>query len=107
MNLIEGQAELREKSQLARSKTASKNARKRRKKSKPRAPRVSLRTVLLELARDPKVSGRYRFAALQQVALMDGKPVVPFEEFKNEEPENSATVSVRESVDWTRKPEAV
>lgn len=61
-------------------------ARKRKKSSRKKArTRISIKTLLTMLAQHTKASGRVRAWAIQQLILLQGKPVQPFEELANDE----------------------
>lgn len=88
MNLPEAQAEMQERQKVARTKQARKNAGNRKRKR----TRVSIKALLVTLAQSPKTASKVRAWAIQQLLLLGGKPVQPFEELtddpepKSEEP---------------------
>lgn len=86
MNLLESaQAEMQERQKVARKKIRQ-SAGKRKKRT-----RVSVKTLLVDLARHTKASGKVRAWAIQQLLLLGGKPVQPFEE-SYDEPEKPESV---------------
>ena len=80
-NLEAAQSEMQERSQIARSKTARKNAGNRKRKR----TRVSIKALLVNLAGSPKTASKVRAWAIQQLLLLGGKPVQPFEETNDDE----------------------
>jgi len=72
MNLEElpqAQAEMQARSQVARSKQASRNAGSKKKKR----TRVTLKSLIIDLIQDRKVVGQVRLEALKLLAAMGGK----------------------------------
>ncbi len=78
--LAEAQSELKERSQTARSKLAKRNAGNRKRKR----TRVSIKALLVTLAQSPKTASKVRAWAIQQLLLLGGKPVQPFEELSDD-----------------------
>jgi len=74
--------ETKQQEMVERQKIARKN---RRAGSKKRT-RVSIKKLLVDLASHPKAHGKTRAWAIQQLLLLGGKPVQPFEE-SHDEPE--------------------
>ena len=87
--LAEAQQGMQERSLAARSKTARKNAANRKRKR----TRVSIKALLVTLAQSPKTASKVRAWAIQQLLLLGGKPVQPFEETNDDEstPETPAS----------------
>jgi hypothetical protein len=81
MNLVESQQEMLEREKVARKK------RRQRAGSKRKRTRKSVKTLLVNLAEHAKASGKVRAWAIQQLLLLGGKPVQPFEE-SYDEPES-------------------
>jgi hypothetical protein len=82
MNLPEAQQEMQERQKIARSQRARKNAGNRKRKR----TRVSIKALLVSLASSPKTASKVRAWAIQQLLLLGGKPVQPFEETHDDEP---------------------
>ena len=76
------QQEMQERQKVARTKQARKNAGNRKRKR----TRVSIKALLVTLAQSPKTASKVRAWAIQQLLLLGGKPVQPFEEL-NDDPE--------------------
>ena len=82
MNLLEtAQAEMLEREKVARKK------RRQRAGSKRKRTRKSVKTLLVNLAEHAKAPGKVRAWAIQQLLLLGGKPVQPFED-SYDEPES-------------------
>ncbi len=79
--LESAQAEMVERQKLARKKA------RQRAGSKRKRTRTSIKTLLIDLAKHAKASGKVRAWAIQQLLLLSGKPVQPFEE-SYDEPES-------------------
>ena len=79
------QAEMRQRSQDARSQRAKKNAQARGEKFTPRA-RESIVTTLKKIAQDTRVEGKHRVEAARIVAQIEGLMPLPVQEPKNDEP---------------------
>lgn len=77
-NLEAAQSAMQERSSVARSKLAKTNARKKKR------TRVSIKKLLVDLASHSKAHGKVRAWAIQQLLLLGGKPVQPFEEPNDE-----------------------
>jgi hypothetical protein len=87
MNLEElpqAQAEMQERQIIARSKHRKAGSRKK----KPRT-RTSIKILLVKLAESHKTASKVRAWAIQQLLLLGGKPVQPFEEIHDEPESNS------------------
>ena len=99
--LDEQQAEMQTRSEAARKKRNSRNARSKKKKGL--RARVSVKTLLVMLAQDQSkhCPGRVRAWAIQQLLLLGEKPIYPFEKYEPQE--TPATAPVREPVDWSAK----
>ena len=82
-NLDAAQQEMQARSLAARSKQAKRNAGNRKRKR----TRVSIKNLLVNLAGSPKTASKVRAWAIQQLLLLGGKPVQPFEE-THDEPES-------------------
>jgi hypothetical protein len=76
------QQEMQERSRAERCKQNRKNAGNRKRKR----TRVSIKALLVNLAGSPKTASKVRAWAIQQLLLLGGKPVQPFEELNDEEP---------------------
>lgn len=77
------QSAMQERQVIARSQRARKNAGNRKRKR----TRVSIKNLLVNLAGSPKTASKVRAWAIQQLLLLGGKPVQPFEE-THDEPES-------------------
>jgi hypothetical protein len=97
--LEEKQEAARERAKIARSQQNKKNAGNRKRKR----TRVSIKKLLVDLASHPKSTGKVRAWAIQQLLLLGGKPVQPFEE-SHDESETRPELA-REPVNWGAKPE--
>ena len=75
------QSAMQERQVIARSQRARKNAGNRKRKR----TRVSIKTLLVSLAESPKTASKVRAWAIQQLLLLQGKPVQPLEESHDEE----------------------
>lgn len=82
LDLQTAQAEMTERQKLARSQRARKSAGNRKRKR----TRVSIKNLLVNLAGSPKTASKVRAWAIQQLLLLGGKPVQPFEETNDDEP---------------------
>jgi hypothetical protein len=80
--LEEKQLACQERQAVARSQRARRNAGNRKRKR----TRVSIKTLLVSLAGSPKTASKVRAWAIQQLLLLQGKPVQPLEETHDEEP---------------------
>lgn len=80
MTLEIDQYEMQERQQVARKKI------RRNAGSKRKRVRVSVKSLLVGLAQHTKAPGKVRAWAIQQLLLLGGKPVQPFEE-SHDEPE--------------------
>ena len=80
-NLDAAQQEMQARSLAARSKQAKRNAGNRKRKR----TRVSIKALLVNLAQSPKTASKVRAWAIQQLLLLGGKPVQPFEETNDDE----------------------
>lgn len=86
MNLYEleqAQRDMQERSQIARSKQARKNAGSKKKKR----TRVTLKGLIVDLIQDRKVTGQVRLEALKLLAAMGGK--LPEEKHEESKPETA------------------
>jgi hypothetical protein len=81
MNIEVAQQEMIERQKVARKKVRQAAGSKRKR------TRTSVKTLLIDLARHTKASGKVRAWAIQQLLLLTGKPVQPFEE-SYDEPES-------------------
>jgi hypothetical protein len=81
MNLVESQQKMLERENVARKKRRQKAGSKRKR------TRKSVKTLLVNLAEHAKAPGKVRAWAIQQLLLLGGKPVQPFEE-SYDEPES-------------------
>jgi hypothetical protein len=75
--------ETKQQEMVERQKIARKN---RRAGSKKRT-RVSIKKLLVDLASHPKAHGKVRAWAIQQLLLLQGKPVQPLEDENEPRPE--------------------
>lgn len=85
MNLETEQAELRQRSQEARSQRAKKNAQARGDKFTPRV-RESIEITLKKIAQDPRVESKHRVDAARLYCQITGLLPTPVQEPKNDEP---------------------
>ncbi len=77
---------------VERQKVARKKVRKAA-GSKRKRTRTSVKTLLVNLAEHTKASGKVRAWAIQQLLLLSGKPVQPFEETQDESESTPETLS--------------
>ena len=77
------QSAMQERQVIARSQRARKNAGNRKRKR----TRVSIKALLVNLAGSPKTASKVRAWAIQQLLLLQGKPVQPLEDENEPRPE--------------------